>query len=390
MAAMSFTSSSTWQPPAHWNLTNNNASFVKKVVKKKLRTQEEETLTSAIAARVSARLAEDHTAVTSPQVDTPFVDAVDVVKRLLPYHVFQQPKEDLDAIIHDVKGKRKATEHDLREEVKETRFALDCFKRRAELEKRFRKIRTKSGRRSAPDDQCLFIAQSVLDSDRAENSIMNSEMKSLRNEYDKMEREKRSSLAAQRTSYYQAQQIASASPAPLTRQPYYHSYPYNYAYGTPGTSTFSIPLSSAVTSHTTGVTPVTVPVVSASTATPTGASTTPVPISTPTGSSTPVAATTTATANTGYRPTAGAVPVQLPVTSLPTLATYGIVPVAATGPGQQVNAPAVLRGSSANGTKLHLEFNVAQLTQAQRDGLVSILNSMMTKGDATNGKPAGS
>ncbi len=50
-AAMSLTTSSTWQPPAHWNLANNNASFVKKVVKKKLRTKEEETLTSDIAAR---------------------------------------------------------------------------------------------------------------------------------------------------------------------------------------------------------------------------------------------------------------------------------------------------------------------------------------------------
>ncbi len=217
---------------------------------------------------------------------------------------------------------------------------------------------------------------------------MSSELKSLRNEYDKMEREKRSSLAAQRTSYYQAQQLASATPTPLARQPYYHSYPYNYAYGTPGTSTFSIPLSPAVTSQTTGVTPVTVPVVSASTAPAASTSTAPGP---PTGTSTPVAAVSTATAgpaNVGYRSTA--VPVQLPVTSLSTLATYGIVPVAATGPGQQINAPAVLRGSSANGTKLHLEFNVAQLTQAQRDGLVGILNSMMTKGDATSNRPASS
>lgn len=57
-------------------------------------------------------------------METPFADEVDVVTRLLPYHVFQQPKEDLDALLqsgsmhHSRKGKRKATEEDLlREEI---------------------------------------------------------------------------------------------------------------------------------------------------------------------------------------------------------------------------------------------------------------------------------
>ena len=94
------------------------------------------------------------------------MDAVDVLNRLLPYHVFQQPAEDLQYISKD-KGKRKATDDDLRDEIRgeditfslcfvvllatpDTKFALECFKRRAKLEKRFREIRTKAGQVSRP------------------------------------------------------------------------------------------------------------------------------------------------------------------------------------------------------------------------------------------------
>ena len=70
------------------------------------------------------RLAEDHRAVLSPNVDEPFVDELDVVRRLLPYHVFQLPREDLEGLLQNGsvlpsrKGKRKATEEDLlREEI---------------------------------------------------------------------------------------------------------------------------------------------------------------------------------------------------------------------------------------------------------------------------------
>ena len=45
------------------------------------------------------------------------MDYADVVNRLLPYHVFQQPQEDLAKIIHDKKGKGKATENDLGAEI---------------------------------------------------------------------------------------------------------------------------------------------------------------------------------------------------------------------------------------------------------------------------------
>ena len=55
-----------------------------------------------------------------PDTDTPFVDATDVVRRLLPYHIFQHPLDDLNGVTVDPsgKGKAKATGQDLlREEI---------------------------------------------------------------------------------------------------------------------------------------------------------------------------------------------------------------------------------------------------------------------------------
>ena len=78
----------------------------------------------SFVCRVAARLAEDQRAALYPDVDNPFTDELDVVHRLLPYHVFQQPREDLETLIRhgtllpSRKGKRKATEEDLlREEI---------------------------------------------------------------------------------------------------------------------------------------------------------------------------------------------------------------------------------------------------------------------------------
>jgi hypothetical protein len=69
--------------------------------------------------RIAERIAADQTAALRPDTETPFVDAADAVRRLLPYHVFQHPKEDLLQLQYgERKGKRKATEEDLlREEI---------------------------------------------------------------------------------------------------------------------------------------------------------------------------------------------------------------------------------------------------------------------------------
>jgi hypothetical protein len=67
-----------------------------------------------------SRLAHDQSMVLHPEVDSPFVDQLDVIRRLLPYHLFQHPKDDLDAITTG-KGKEKAVEQDWREEIRGTK-----------------------------------------------------------------------------------------------------------------------------------------------------------------------------------------------------------------------------------------------------------------------------
>ena len=81
--------------------------------------------------RVASRLAEDHSLILQPDVDDPFTDIQDLIRRLLPYHVFQIPKEDLDAMIHrpllsSTKGKSKGTEADyVREDIAGMLFSVD-------------------------------------------------------------------------------------------------------------------------------------------------------------------------------------------------------------------------------------------------------------------------
>lgn len=82
--------------------------------------------------RIAEKLAEDQRLALFPDTETPFEDEFDAVKRLLPFHIFQQPKEDLDMLrghttypYNSPKGKRKATEEDLlREEIAGTSYTI--------------------------------------------------------------------------------------------------------------------------------------------------------------------------------------------------------------------------------------------------------------------------
>jgi hypothetical protein len=172
--------------------------------------------------------------------------------------------------------------------------------------------------RPAPDDQAVALAQAVLEADRSETASVNVAIRAARADLDKIEREKRANNARQQV------------PQPQ----YYRAYPFPYG---------QQPYSSA-------------PVFS-------------VP-----------PAPTTGNANYPQYPANAAIPVQLPVSSLPALHALGIQPVAATSlaPGA-AQPPAVLRGSSADGTTLSLEINVSLLQAAQMSGLAIILNSLMTR-----------
>lgn len=71
-----------------------------------------------IPTSIALSLETDQILALYPDADTPFEDEVDVVNRLLPYHVFQNPGQDLNSL-RGLKGKTKMTEEDvLREEIR--------------------------------------------------------------------------------------------------------------------------------------------------------------------------------------------------------------------------------------------------------------------------------
>jgi hypothetical protein len=73
--------------------------------------------------RFATSIAADQIAVLYPDVDTPFADTIDILNRLLPYHVLQQPREDLDGVKsylkHESKrkGKSRASGCEIKEEI---------------------------------------------------------------------------------------------------------------------------------------------------------------------------------------------------------------------------------------------------------------------------------
>jgi hypothetical protein len=298
------------------------------------RTAEDLHIIRETAEGFASCLAADHAAVLNPDVDSPFIDAVDVVHRLLPYHVFQQPQEDLRTVTERRRAKGKGKAHDvILDEIEDTKFALECHRRLRKLESRFRRAKMKSGTRPSPDDQGYVLTQGIVEYERAETSSVSTELRNARNELDASQREKRIAanvaVSSFRPTYYpQASQAQ-----------YYRTYP--YAFTQPYTNTSQGTTNSSFYS------------------TPTSA---------------PSTAPTTTSAST-------AIPIQLPVSSLPALHALGIVPIPAASlpPPDQPQPAAVLRGSTSNGTILSLEINVSLLQSPQVSGLAYLLNSMMSR-----------
>ncbi|KAF7321607.1 Chloride channel protein [Mycena kentingensis (nom. inval.)] len=206
-------STATWKPPPNWSLYASQ-----KIFRQAPRAPEDAEQTKAVAARVSARLEQDHAAVLHPDTETPFADAYDATRRLLPYHVFCHPKEDL---VKDRKGKRKADD----DEVAETKFALDCFRRKRKLEQRFRGARLTPAKRPAPEELLLNMEQLVYDETRQEVGSLQAELKLLRADLDRLQRAKQAQLhppVQPTTTYYQSaypttynqQQFGQAVPTP--------------------------------------------------------------------------------------------------------------------------------------------------------------------------------
>ncbi|KAI6149980.1 hypothetical protein EDD17DRAFT_1642453 [Pisolithus thermaeus] len=241
------------------------------------------------------------------------------------------------------KGKERAKYDDIRLEIKETRFALNCHQRLRKLRERFRRAQVKSGTRASPNPQTYTLIQAILEVERAETAAVSSELRSARNELDAIQREKRAAsqptVTKFRSTYY---------PQASGSSQYYRSYAYAY------TQPYSASVSGATTS-----TFYTTPSIRTTTST-----------------------TTTSSGAPSYAPSGGAIPVQLPVTSLAALHALGIVPVSAASlpPPDQPQPAAILKGSTSNGTMLSLDINVSLLQSSQMSGLALLLNSLMSRG----------
>jgi len=222
----------------------------------------------------------------------------------------------------------------------------------------------------------------VLDCERAEHSALSTELRNAKSELERITRLQRVAALPQRTNYY-----PSAAPV------YAHHYrTYHYPYGAPAASTaatqgypYSVPLSSTIAQYVPPALATSIPPAKSlssttSTSVPASALLTTSPLTPASDTSVP------APTASGSGTSAAAIPVQLPVSSLPTLHALGIVPV----PPQPVLAnaptpPAILRGTSANGAMLNLEINVSLLQAAQMSGLALVLNSIMRGSGSAGG-----
>lgn len=207
----------------------------------------------------------------------------------------------------------------------------------------FDRLSHKPLQRENPDDQAYVLAQAVLEADRADTTSITAQLRAARMELDKVHREKRLTAAPQRPTVY--------APASYPYTPQYRHYTYPYAQYQP--SYHQVYSSYPTPTNSQPVTPVT-------------------QFQSPTTQADPNVVTK-------------AIPVQLPVSSLPALHALGIMPVPATAlpPPDQPQPQAVLKGTTSNGTMLSLEINLNLLQTAQTSGLAMILNSLTSAATAS-------
>ncbi|KIO22831.1 hypothetical protein M407DRAFT_27635 [Tulasnella calospora MUT 4182] len=347
--------------------------------RKRLKTKEDQELQLATRNAFAQLLATDHRAVDSPDVETPFRDAVDVVRRLLPYHVFQHHQEELEYATAlnnralSAKGKGKATDVAALPPHLQTSFALELHKEARALKERFRQVRTREGAKTSPDDQMYWLTQAVLESERELNTRLTSQLREAQAEKDRQERLKRgipTTPSSATTPYQHAAYSYPAYPPPPTptaagmsypnyaayatnpayqayyqqyaaamssmRVPYAVPYPYgSYGYLHPGAAGVppSYPAHPAVAS----------PSGTLSTAGSLTALSTPL-------ASTPVFPTTPAP----YAPPNSALPLSIPTSALESLRAIDIIPVplGSIAPGTTPQPPVVLLSTSPDGSNL--------------------------------------
>ncbi|KAG8885798.1 hypothetical protein FRB97_009504 [Tulasnella sp. 331] len=380
--------------------------------RKRPRTEEDHATQQATRKRIQELLAADQKAAMNPDVETPFSDAADAVRRLLPFHVFHHPQEELEYAItaarkHDLfKGKGKAKEldvsphlRDLALENRETELAIELHQENA-----------------YPSEQVYWLTQATVESERALNTQLSQKLREEKLKKDNAEREKRlaatSGTTTPTTSAFQQQrQIPQAYPYPAATQPSYpnmatymnnpayQSYYQQYAAAMAGMTPADLQARAAMYAQTLRypygapyaygpyvAPPGAAPGVQYPPAAYPSASYTPSPVSnlvtatptaanTPSSNATPLAPSTTAP----YTPPNSAIPLTLPGTALEALKASGIVAVASQSlpPAGQPQPAVVLMSMSPDNSVANVTINLSLLLPEQRGKLSTVLQSLV-------------
>ncbi|CDZ96552.1 hypothetical protein [Phaffia rhodozyma] len=144
----------------------------KMVAPKEERSFEERSVAESLRRRVTVALSHDQYMTLHPDV-SPFEDVCDVIQRLLPYHIWQIPDQDLSfpppppSSGTDQKGKARATDwqwDDVASSTPEADIteAVRFAKRKRELEKRFVSLKRREGQHASPSLQAIPLGRAAI------------------------------------------------------------------------------------------------------------------------------------------------------------------------------------------------------------------------------------
>jgi hypothetical protein len=230
--------------------------------------------------------------------------------------------------------------------------------------------------RLAPDSQAYALAQAVLETERQEVAVLQAEYKASKAELDRVEKERKAATVAAATAAASslAQSTSQSSGTGIQNTAKYYS----------GAGAVSKPSSSSASSPTVGRPPLPTTygyAYQSGYQQPYMASSSNTYGPTATYAYTNPSSSSSVLASTPMALPSQPIPVTLPVSSLTSLASLGIVPMHPSHAEQQPGpVAAILRGTTQNGTMVSLEINVAALGGAQASGLAVLLGALTSGG----------
>ncbi|KAI9262360.1 hypothetical protein BDA99DRAFT_511004 [Phascolomyces articulosus] len=168
------------------------------------RLPEEEKHHQEIKKRIYESMMSDREAVLNPDYETPFKSKDDVIKRLLPYHIYQYPKTDLD--INKIPQDR------------QDHATMDIFKSQAELFEKFSNISVKIATGGGEKQLRILLERHILADQRQrlteEQARVAAEQAAFQQEMIRIQEQQRlaaaAAAAAQAETQRQAQALAQA------------------------------------------------------------------------------------------------------------------------------------------------------------------------------------